>query len=47
MAHMIVSACARDIQLANRDLQIKSEQTNRRYRALCALPAVDYLAVHL
>ncbi|KAH7069754.1 hypothetical protein BKA63DRAFT_88377 [Paraphoma chrysanthemicola] len=46
MAHMIESARDREVQRANQALQIRNEKHQRRYRALAAIPAVDYQAKH-
>lgn len=46
LAHMIESARIREIELANRALQIRNMKIARRHRILSSLPAVDYVNKH-
>jgi Cdc6-like AAA superfamily ATPase len=46
LAHMIESARSREIQLANRALQLRNSKLEKRHQTLAAIPAVNYSAMH-
>jgi DNA replication protein DnaC len=46
LAHMIESARSREIQLANRALQLRNSKLEKRHRTLAAISTVNYSAMH-
>ncbi|KAF2117265.1 hypothetical protein BDV96DRAFT_571800 [Lophiotrema nucula] len=46
IAHFIESATAREVELANRQLQERNAKIGRRHRLVSLLPTVDYEAKH-
>ena len=46
LAHMIESARMREVQLANRDLEVRNGKLRRRHCILAALLATDYRSMH-
>jgi Cdc6-like AAA superfamily ATPase len=46
LAHTIESARSREIQLANRALQLRNIKLEKRHQTLAAIPTVNYSAMH-
>lgn len=46
LAHMIEAARSRELQRANHELQLRSQQSQLRNRILVSLPAVNYYSTH-